>query len=131
MDKLRINNVEVVSIKLQTSNTQFSLPILENLRGKKITAIEVFPISEVPTDRINQANCNATAFKQASLTLSINGKEKVKDLPLQSLVVSNNSGTIKEFGEVVINDQKSYISFSSTSNLVANEVIIIAFYYND
>lgn len=126
-----IQNVEILILKLKANNTKFAFPVIENLHGKKITGIEAFGITQFPTSPLGDNNCNANAFKQCFLTLSIDGKEKVKDLPIGSLVAANNNGLIKTFNDVVINEQKSYVQFSATTNLVDDEVIMIAFYYKD
>lgn len=128
---MKIDNVEVISIKLKAGNTRFNFPIIENIRGKKIVAIESWLVANVPSDALGQTNCNKTAFDKGFLTLSSNGKEVVKDIPLNSLAVVNNNGVIKELNELVINDQKSYVSFSNATGIVADEVVILALYYKN
>jgi hypothetical protein len=126
-----IQNMELVSLKVKQSQTRFTFPVLENLRGKKIVSIEVFPNSVLPYGTLGETNCNANAFKQGFLTLQISGREKIKSMPLQSLVSGNNNGLMKTFDKIIINEQKSYVEFSATTNLVDEEVVLIAFYYED
>lgn len=127
-----IQNCELVTVKVaNASATRFPFPISENLRGKKITAIEVYKLADVSKSPMNEANLNDTARLKGFVTLQTAGKEKVKDMPLNTLIASNNNGLVKEFDGIVIDFQKSYITFSETSGLVANEVVMLNFYFQD
>ncbi len=127
-----ISNTEPCSVKVtSTSQTKFNLPDLPNLRGKKVYGIEAFKVANVSKDSSGNALCNSTAQAYAFLILHVNGKEKIKEMPIDSLVASSNNGLIKNFDNLEIDYQKSYIQFAITTGLVANEVVLLNFYYKD
>lgn len=125
-----IKNCELVELKVaNTSNSRIYFPINENLKDKKIVGVETFKVANVAKSPVGNAIINATAVKDAYVTLNADGREKVKDIPLSAFDVANNAGFIKNMDGLNINLQKSYVSFAQTSNLVANEAIVFAFYY--
>jgi hypothetical protein len=127
-----IQNVELIEVKIKsTATTRFGFPINADLKGKKVSAIEVIAVADTTKTPLGDAVLNATAQKKGYLTLNANGKEKVKNLPLSSLIASNNNGLVKEFDNILIDFDKSYISFSETTGLVADEVVLLAVYFQD
>jgi hypothetical protein len=131
MNQLRnIKNCELIEIKIaNTTNSRWAFPFSENLKGKKVTALETYQVANVAKAPSGNDLINATAFMDAFLTLQVSGKEKIKEIPLVSFVASSNNGLIKTIEPDVIDLQKSYVSFSQQTNVVANESIIFAFYF--
>lgn len=128
-----IKNCEEVEIALaNTAQSTFYFGNEFNLRdAKKITGIEVFSaddITKTPSGGTVFSNAN---LKKAYLTLiSKDGNsEIVSSMPLSSLQASNNNGQIREFDMPMINPSKCYITFGDNSALVANDVVVFAFYY--
>lgn len=127
-----IQNCELIEIKIANATSgRWAFPISENLKGKKLVALEVFQVAKVAIAPSGNAVINATAFKNALLTLQLNGKEKVKDMPLVAFEAASNNGLIKQLEAYNIDLQKSYVSFTTQTGVVANESIIFAFYYLD
>ena len=126
----KIKNCELVEIKIaNTTSSRWAFPFSENLKGKKVIGLETYQLANVAKAPSGNALINATAFKDAFLTLQITGKEKIKEIPLVGFVASSNNGLIKTLEPAEIDLQKSYVSFSQTTNLAANESIIFAFYF--
>jgi hypothetical protein len=127
-----LKNSELVEIRISNaSQTRFNFPDIPNVVKKKITAIEVFKIADIPVAPTGGNALNATAFKDGFITLHSAGKEKIKELPLIALDSQSNNGLMKNLNEMVIEPQKCYLSFSRTTNLVANEVLLLAVYFED
>lgn len=127
---VKLKNCEVVQIKINNvSKTKFSFENIENIRGKKVIAIESFLVADVAKSPLGDALCNATAFQKCFLTLFADGKEKIKDLPVPSIVTKNNNGLLKTLDNFEIVPTKSYIQFAETSGLVLNECLLFAFWY--
>lgn len=129
--KAGIDNIELVVIKTKAGITKIAFPVVENLRNKAIIGIETWKVGTVPKSPLGNATINDTAFNKGFLTLNIDGKEKIKDFPLQALVIANNNGVMKRFNQLKINDQKSYVSFSDSTGIVTDEVVLLAFYFED
>lgn len=125
-----IKNCELVEVKIaNTSSSRIAFPFTENMKGKKVQAVETYQLTNVAKAPSGNALINATAFKDAFLTLQVKGKEKIKEVPLISFTTSYNDGLIKTLEPDTIDLQKSYVSFSQTANLVANESMIFVFYF--
>jgi len=130
MENFKTKNVEIVEVSISnTSQTRFSLPNVPNIQGKKVIAVEIYDLSKVTKAPSGNAILNATVQKYGFLTLSIDGKEKVKDMPFQSLIAANNNGQIFQIENANVDPQKSYVNFATTTGLVANEIVLIAFHY--
>lgn len=127
-----IRNAEAVEVKItSTSQTRFQFPISENLRGKKVVGVETYKVADVSVSPLGNALCNATALAKGSLTLQVEGKERIKDIPLASLIASNNNGLIKTIKPAIVSLEKSYVTFANTTGLVANETVLFMFYFED
>lgn len=127
-----IKDAEIVEVIVSNTSTQkFNFPDVPNLRGKKITSIEVFKLDDVSKAPSGKNVVNNNAIKKGFLTLYIKGREKIKEMPLQALVPSNRNGVVRKTDLFDLDYQKSYISFADTLDLVINEVVLIVFIYED
>lgn len=140
-----VQNVELVEVVVtNTSQLRFSFPDVPNIKGKRVTAIQVFKASEIaksPTSKNLLGTGTAAAFGDAFLTLHVQGREKVKELPLVALHTGSNGGLMKNFGTsdpqkgytpgILIDPQKSHVAFSRTASLTADESVLFAFYFLD
>lgn len=128
-----IQNSELIELVLDsTSKSKFTFAESQNIRGRKVKAIEVFTlamcaISPQGNTLVQESDLVSGSF----LTLSIGGKEKIKDLPLTSLMPTNNNGLMRNFDDIEIDLQKSYVTFPVTKAFAAGEVILFNFYYAD
>ena len=148
MDKISVKNQfpiikhEFVEIQIPASTTQTRLyfPELPNLRNVHLLNIEVTYKSYIPFTPSNIDVINDALFKNTFLTLvDYTGKEFTHQIPLQYLnYMSENQKDfftetlIKQFCGQRVNWTKSYIEFSSNTN-VANrlESCIFSVYYAD
>ncbi len=139
-----VQNCELVEVKItNTSQTRFNFPDVTNIRGKRVTAIQAFKVAEVIKTPSGAATVNDNAFTYGFMTLHTAGKEKIKELPLVALHTGSNNGLMKNFSTasndpkigqshgIVIDPQKSFVSFSATSALVAGESVLFAIYFLD
>lgn len=140
-----IQNCELVEVKItNTSQQRFNFPDIPNIKGKRVTAIQVFKASDIaksPSGLNLLGTGTSAAFGDAFVTLHTAGKEKIKELPLTALHTASNNGLMKNFGEsdkqkgyipgVLIDPQKSIVSFSRTSSLTLDEAVLFVFYYLD
>jgi hypothetical protein len=72
---------------------------------------------------------NATGVKSIVLTLVVDDREEIYQIPLTSLTASLNSGLIRELNEKRINIVKSYITILTTTGLNPGESVVLYFYY--
>jgi hypothetical protein len=128
---LPISNAETIELKINSTSGKIKFPYSENLAGKKITGIEAFKVGDVAVNSVGDAVINNNAFADAFVTLQIKGREKIKTLPLASFYPGSTNKLIKSFNNIIIDIDKSYIEFGRATNVVAGEVILLAFYYED
>lgn len=140
-----VQNVELVEVVVTNTNQQrFSFPDVPNIKGKRVTAIQVFKASEIaksPSGKNLLGTGTSAAFGDAFLTLHVAGREKVKELPLVALHTGSNNGLMKNFATsdgkggftsgISIDVQKCHVAFSRTASLTADESVLFAFYYLD
>ena len=147
MDKISIKNQfpivkhEFVEIQIPASTTQTRLyfPELPNLRNVHLFNIEVTQAGVLPFTPSNLAVINVNLFMNTFLTLvDYTGKEFVHQIPLTYLqYIVNPAAThyeqlVKQFCGQRVNWTKSYIEFSSNTNVAATlEACIFSVYYAD
>jgi hypothetical protein len=148
MDKISVKNQfpiikhEFVEIQIPANTTQTRLyfPELPNLRNVHLLNIEVTYDGYIPFTPSNIQVINRALFQNTFLTLvDYTGKEFTHQIPLQYLNYMQQSANnfftetlIKQFCGQRVNWTKSYIEFSSNTN-VGNrlEACIFSVYYAD
>lgn len=98
------------------------------LTGKKIFAIEAFSNNDIATTPLGQPIINQSAFDRSFITITNSGKERIKDMPLRCLQASNNNGAVKQFADLEVDFQKSYISFGDTQDVINDKQLTLLFY---
>ena len=132
---------EFVEIQIPASTTQTRLyfPELPNLRNVHLQNIEVTQAGVIPFSPSNTPLINNALFMNTFLTLvDYGGKEFVHQIPLTYLqYIVNPAAThwdnlLKRFCNQRVNWTKSYIEFSSNTNVAATlEVAIFSVFYAD
>lgn len=128
MDKSQ--NVETIAVRLTAATGKYTFTDNQNMVGRKVKAIETHLLANVAKSPNGETVCNANAQKCAFLTLQIGGMERIKDIPLNSMVLANRNGNLFEIDPSVITLPKSYVSFSDVSAIVTGEVLLITFYFD-
>lgn len=118
----------VVVIDQRATN---SFPISTFMNNKKIVAVETFNATQVSKSPNGESVVSASDAAMGFLTLDVGGNQNIQQLPLQSLNVAVNGGHLREFDNLVINQDKCFVSFSTPSELTAGEAVLINFYYTD
>jgi hypothetical protein len=92
----------------------------------------VHKVGDVPKTPLGNAVLNATAFKNAFLTLKVKGnRDAIHHLPLNALNVPANDGKLKEFDLTDVDFENSYIQFSTAVGLIVDEEVLFSFYYDE
>lgn len=94
-----------------------------------LQGIEAYCVDQVTKSPNNNTPVTATGAKGIVLTLSIRETEEIYQLPLWSLIASQNGGLIREFNNKQVNLTKSYITILDATNVAANECVLFNFYY--
>ena len=125
-------NCETIEIPVNTSQKKYYLPTNSTFRGCQVVAMETFGIgcvSKTPVSGLVVANANV--MKAASITLAIDGKERIKQLPLCTMDRTQTYGKILHLEPMQINNDKSFVELSDASVVGVNEAILITVYFKD
>ena len=126
-----IRNCELIEVVIRTVGNRIPLDDQPGLRDVEVVAIEALEVANVGTSPSGRTVISAAAQKNAFLTLSVDGSERVNKIPVNSLAPGKCNGLLKGMDKLKVNYQKSYITFSSTDGLSAGECVLLAVYYND
>lgn len=126
--KIRKSYLLEVSLQQKTNN---AFPTDTFLDGKEIIAIEAFSASQVSVSPNGAAVANADKVGQAFVSFDVDGSQHIQNMPVQSLVASNNNGIVKEFENLKLRLNKSIVSFPNPSGISDGETILFNFYYID
>lgn len=117
----------------EVGSKKFYLPDVPNLRGKTIIGVEAFSVTATPVTPTGNAIIAANPFSDSYLTITDNNKiERVRQIPMSTLLRANNNGNFCAVDDIMIDCQKSYIDYGDiANNLSANECFMLVFYYRD
>ena len=106
---------------------------MPNLRGKTIIGVEAFSVTATPVTPTGNAVIAANPFTESFLTIVDDDKvERVRQIPMSTLLRANNNGNYCSLDEIMIDCQKSYIDYGDLANPIsANECFMLVFYYHD
>lgn len=124
-----ITNSETVEIVLTQGQAKYKLPTVTNFRNAKIKAIDVLRVGDVTKSPLGAALCNETALKSAHMIYNVNGIEALKSHPLATMNAGYLNGRLFEVGDLVMNLDKTEISFSNAGAIVTGEALCIVFYW--
>jgi hypothetical protein len=124
-----------VEVKLTsvTNGSQFIFPDNQIIRGQEVTVygIEVFTADQVTkTPGVNTLISSAGAQGLVLNFLDNNSINKVNQMPYYSLVAAYNSGVVREFKPFKMVLQKCFVQVTDSSNLTANQAILINLIYS-
>ena len=126
--KIRKSYLIEINLSKKTNNP---FPVDTFLDGKTIIGIEAFSASQITKSPNDAVVANGDILGQAFMSLDVGGSQPIQNLPLSTLLTSNNNGIMKEFGNLKLRLNKSYLSFPDPSIITAGEVILLNFYYED
>lgn len=95
------------------AGSQVALPLVEELRNKKVVAIEFYDATLLSNTQDQVAVITAADGVKAEAVLKEDSNERVQAIPLQTLNPVNVAGIYKQFEPFVINWQASFIRFNA------------------
>ena len=132
---IEIERFQSVEIPVKsTVASRFNLPDINNLRGKKIVAIDAQyngqnSIKWTPS---GQDLINFDVIRSSYLTLmDCQSKQGISEVPLITLANQNRKGYVMHFAEIVIDISKCFIQVADVSLLLADTSFLLGFYYED
>jgi hypothetical protein len=128
----KISGCETLEIEITGLKTQYFLPQNTTLRKQNILYILMQYCGGSVTQGYSPKNreiIDDQAYNDAYLVLVENNKEVINRIPLDMLW--QNAAKFLPIINKEINIEKSYIEFSSTSNLSIGESIVFTFYYGN
>lgn len=101
---------------------------IPQLRGVKTCGIEAATTNELAVSPNNKTMVSLANSKFCLLTLAVNDTEVVYQLPVYSLITTEQGGILKQFKGLNINLVKSYITTTGTGPGL-DESLGFVFYY--
>lgn len=115
-----------------SQNNSISFPNFTTLDKKKIVAIEAFSVAQVTKTPGGKTVASAADVSEGFLTMVNKSSQKILDKhPINSFIVSLNSGQIKEFDGLEIDFSQTELFFPVPANLTDSEAIPFVIYYED
>lgn len=128
IQNLKISNVETLEIRLSPGRTKyFFTEVSDLLKGKKIVDI-VSPIDGSWNGYRSPTGATIYSDGNAYLTLSISGKEKIKDYPL-CLLDPQNVQIRPSFDDLQPDWSKSYLNILGT--ILEGQSMVLCVMFND
>lgn len=126
-----ISRSEYVELAFPAQKVRTYFQEQDNLRGKKIKAIDTFRPPIVSISPSGLTNYNTAAFAASYLVLVAKGKEAINRIPLAALDPSLNDGRRLQFKDLEIDFTKSYVECSNPSLINPNEALTFNFYFEE
>ena len=96
-----------------------------------IYGLEVFTATQLSNTPSGNTVIAASAQDQVVLTLVDNNNvERVYQIPIYTLISSNNGGFIKMVKPFILNLTKSYVQITNTAGINLDEVVSVNLYYS-
>lgn len=124
IQNLKISNVETLEIRLSPGRKKyFFTEVSDLLKGKKIVDI-VNPINGNKSPTGSEIYTGGNSY----LTLSISGREKIKDYPL-SLLDANNVPVRPSFDDLLPDWSKSFVNV--LGDITDGQSLVLCVMFND
>ena len=128
-----------IVIPASATSTRYYFPELPNLRNVHLQNLEIPTKDQLPFSPDNQPIINSNLYLNTFLTLiNYEGKEFCHQIPISMLQYHTNSAGVgldslqKQFVGQRVNWTKSYVEFSSSTNIGnQQEVVAFSIYYAD
>jgi len=119
-----------VELKLTTvaTGTLITFQDVPQLRGSYVQGIEAFTDGQVTKTPTQNTVFAAAAAKEMLMTFVQGQENKFENIPYYTLISSNNGGLIREFRDLQVNINKSYVFIGGTT-ATANHALAFTFYY--
>jgi len=125
-------NVESIEVKTTpVTLRKFYFPDHENLRGKRIQFLEYVQDNFVSMTPGGDNIVNNTVRKKTYLTLAERGQEKIRKIPLYSLMAYYYNGFKIPLDNIEIDFPNSYFEVPDTADTVADEKFFLNVYFYD
>lgn len=125
-------NIENIEVKTTPATIQrFYFPDHENLRGKRIQFLEYVQDNTVSMTPGGDSFVNSTVRKKTYLTLAEKGQEKIRKIPLYSIMPYNYNGFKIPLDNIEIDFPNSYFEVPDTADTVAGEKFFLNVYFYD
>ena len=131
MEQYPYKNCETIEITTVAGVRKYKLPSSTLFSGKKVVAIQTYEPSDLPKSPFGIDLETTQVLKASYLTLTIKGKEKIKQIPLNNLIPSNMGGRIFHFEPEVLDLDKSGIECVNPGFITPGNVFCLTFYFED
>jgi hypothetical protein len=126
----KFKRAETVEVNINSTATPiFAFADNDNLRGKKIKAIEAYTSSQITKTKLGKNVISANGSKGLMLTFESGGKDAIDEIPYNVFVPSNNNGQKFFVDDLIINLPKSELRITDATNLTSGESVLITFYF--
>ena len=126
----KFKQAETIEVNINSLATPiYSFPDNDNLRGKKIKAIEAFTADQITKTKLGKDLVSANGAKGLMLTFESGGKDAFDEVPYSVFLPAQNNGEKLLVADMVINLPKSELRLVDTTNLTAGQSILITFYF--
>lgn len=120
--------VSVPCAALQLGKVQF--PDVPELRqAVEVYGFEAYDDTDLAADPNGSFIIPAADMPLVTMTLVEESTEVVRNIPMSSLITRLNAGIWKETRPMLVNFQRSYITFGTTATFAAPFVVPFSFFY--
>lgn len=126
-----ISRSEYVELAFPAQKVRTYFQEQDNLRGKKIKAIDTFRANLVSLSPSGATSYNNNAFAASFLVLVAKGKEAINRIPLTAIEPNLNNGRRLQFKDLEIDFTKSYVECANPLLINANEALTFNFYFEE
>lgn len=102
---------------------------IDNLNGRKITGIQVWKVADVSIAPSTRPVVADAVFIKSTLTLSVDGEERIDEVPLVAFHAPTNNGFRFELDEKVVNWENSFIQISETAGVNNTDSFLLQVHY--
>lgn len=123
---MRARGSEIIELRIEAIKNRYYFdyyPILEN---KEIIYISSYSVVTLLKSLTNRTVLSSAAFADAYLVLVNKGEELINRLPLNNLLLIRSHYPVLD---KIVDWQKSYVEFASTSNLVVGTSMVFTAYH--
>lgn len=130
MQDLKIKNAIQVEVTFGTvaAGQKYYFPDVPQLRNVTTHGLEAFASTQLTTTPNGKTVFSNTYVPTVMVVLSVGDNEDVYQIPYYTLISSNNGGFIREFADLKININKSYLQLNATG-ITAGHAASLVWYY--
>ena len=125
-----VERVEVFEVETEGANRRrLKIGNIDNLLSRKITGIQLWKIGDVSIAPSGRPVVADAVFIKSFLTLSIQGEERISEVPLTAFHQPTNNGFRFELDEKVINWENSFIEIAENTGVNDTDSFVFQIHY--